>query len=246
MTERHWTDELSDYLNDDLPQAKRLEVEAHLSACVECRAMLEDLRAVIARAGDLQDAPPESDLWAGIAQAIGTAPQESAPRETAPQEDDRVIDLSTRLADSGPVEVDRRIRLTVPQLVAASVIMMMASGAMAWSLRPVAQGTRSVGDPQPAVVLPASLADRPTPAGYTQEVAQLEALMAEHRDELTPNTVRILEKNLAIIDRAIEESGKALAADPENEYLLEHLGRTFQRKVDYLRDASAISGWVTG
>ncbi len=236
MTQRHWTDELSDYLNDDLPQAKRLEVEAHLSACAECRAVLEDLRAVIARAGGLQDSPPESDLWAGIAQAIGTAPQE----------DDRVIDLSTRRTDSGPVEVDRRIRLTVPQLVAASVIMMMASGAMAWSLRPVAQETRSAGDPQPTVVLPASLADRPTPAGYTQEVAQLEALMAEHRDELTPNTVRILEKNLAIIDRAIEESSEALAADPANEYLLEHLGRTFQRKVDYLRNASAISGWVTG
>ena len=236
MTERHWTDELSDYLNGDLPQAERLAVEAHLSGCVECRAVLEDLKAVIARAADLQESPPESDLWVGIAQAI----------VTAPQEDERVIDLSTRRAGSGPVEVDRRVRLTVPQLVAASVIMMMASGAMAWSLRPMAQGTGSVGDPQPAVVLPAALADQPTLAGYTQEVAQLEALMAEHRDELTPNTVRILEKNLAIIDRAIAESSEALAADPANEYLLEHLGRTFQRKVDYLRDASAISGWVTG
>ena len=191
---------------------------------------------MVARAGDLEDSLPESDLWTGIAQAI----------RTAPQEDDQVIDLSARLAGSNPVEVDRRVRLTVSQLVAASVIMMMASGVMAWSLRPVSQGPGSVGDVQPAVVLPASLADRPSLTGYTQEVAQLEALVAEHRDELAPNTVRILEKNLAIIDRAIEASSVALAADPGNEYLLEHLGRAFERKVDYLRDASDISGWVTG
>ena len=108
MTERHWTDELSDYLNGDLPQAERLAVEAHLSGCVECRAVLEDLKAVIARASDLQESPPESDLWVGIAQAIATAPQE----------DERVIDLSTRRAGSGPVEVDRRVVLLFLMLAA--------------------------------------------------------------------------------------------------------------------------------
>ena len=40
MTEKHYTDRLSDYLNDDLPEAERLEVEAHLSGCGECRALL--------------------------------------------------------------------------------------------------------------------------------------------------------------------------------------------------------------
>jgi hypothetical protein len=191
---------------------------------------------VVAKAGDLQDSSPERDLWADIAHAI----------EAAPQEDDQVIDLSARLAGPKPVEVDRRVRLSVSQLVAASLIMMMASGAMAWSLRPVAQVPGAVGDVQPSVVIPASLADRPALSGYTQEVAQLEALITDHRDELAPNTLRILEKNLAIIDRAIEESAEALATDPGNEYLLEHLGRAFERKVDYLRDASDISGWVTG
>ncbi len=237
MTERHWTDELSDYLNGDLQQAERLEVEAHLAACGECRTLLEELRAVVARAGDLEDSAPANDLWTRIAQAI----------QAVPQEDEQVIDLSARIGGSHPVEVDRRVRLSVTQLVAASVIMIMASGAIAWSIRPMAPQAGAVaGAETSAVVLPASLADRPALAGYTQEVAQLEALIADHRDELAPNTVRILEKNLAIIDRAIEESSEALAADPGNEYLLEHLGRAFERKVDYLRDASDISGWVRG
>ena len=88
------------------------------------------------------------------------------------------------------------------------------------------------------VSLPAGVGD-----SYSEELARLEALLSEHRDELDPNTVRILEKNLAIIDRAIEESGEALAGDPGNEYLREHLDRAVRRKVDYLRDASLISGW---
>jgi hypothetical protein len=74
-------------------------------------------------------------------------------------------------------------------------------------------------------------------------LARLEELVEEHRSELEPNTIRILEKNLAIIDRAIEESAAALLADPSDQYLREHLSRSVQRKVDYLRVASEISGW---
>jgi anti-sigma factor RsiW len=235
MTEKHSTDALSDYLNDDLSQAERLEIEGHLSACAECRAVLEGLRAVVGKAGGLEDSSPTSDLWADIAKAI----------KDAPQEDEQVIDLSTRMASPKPVEIDRRVRLTLPQLAAASLIMMMASGALAWSVRPATEGAGVVSEVPAAMVVPASLVDRPALAGYTQEVAQLEALIADHRDELAPNTVRILEKNLAIIDRAIEESAAALSSDPGNEYLLEHLGRAFERKVDYLRDARDISGWST-
>ena len=82
--------------------------------------------------------------------------------------------------------------------------------------------------------------DRPGLAGYAQEVAELEALIVDHRDELALSTVRILEKNLAIIERAIEESSAALAADPGNAYLLENLGRAFERKVGYLPRTSPV------
>ena len=41
----------------------------------------------------------------------------------------------------------------------------------------------------------------------------------------------------------VEESGEALSQDPSNGYLREHLDRAVRRKVNYLRDASLISGW---
>lgn len=234
MTETHWTDRLSEYLDGELPVAERHELEAHLSGCAPCRETLAELRAVLEAAGILQDAPPEKDLWGGIAKAI----------DARSREDDQVIDLPARLGHPGNEEVDPRLRISVPQLVAAGLALMMASGALAWSLRPLAEESASVAAvAEPVGLIQASLPSD-APGTYSEELSRLQALMTEHRDELTPNTVRILEKNLAIIDRAIQESRSALEGDPGNEYLVEHLDRAFKRKVDYLRNASAIVGWT--
>ncbi len=80
--------------------------------------------------------------------------------------------------------------------------------------------------------------------GYADELRRLEDLLAEHRDDLAPATVRILEKNLNIIDRSIEESLAALQEDPASEFLRAHVDRAFRRKVEYLREASTIAGWA--
>jgi len=69
------------------------------------------------------------------------------------------------------------------------------------------------------------------------EAAQLEALLAQHRDGMDPETARILEKNLGIIDRAIQESVKALQSDPGNSFLESHLARSVETKASYLREA---------
>ncbi len=190
---------------------------------------------MVARARALEDAAPEKDLWKGIAHSIASLAQE----------DDQVIDLTARFGRVDPLEVDGRVRLSVSQLVAASLAMMIASGALAWSLRPMTSGAVSPEATSGSVaVVPASLPIE-MEESYAQDLARLEDLVEEHRSELAPNTLRILEKNLAIIDRAIEESSAALLGDPGNQYLREHLNRSVRRKVDYLRDASVISGWST-
>ena len=52
--------------------------------------------------------------------------------------------------------------------------------------------------------------------------------------------MRILERNLALIDRAIRESVEALALDPGNAFVEDYLWRSYERKVSYLRDATAL------
>jgi hypothetical protein len=50
----------------------------------------------------------------------------------------------------------------------------------------------------------------------------------------------VLEHSLAVIDSAISEARRALAADPASAYLNHHLARQMRRKLDLLRRATTI------
>jgi hypothetical protein len=75
---------------------------------------------------------------------------------------------------------------------------------------------------------------------YAAAVADLERVLAEGRGKLDTTTVKIIEQNLAAIDRAIAEAQRALDADSGNLYLNTHLAETMRRKLDLLRQAAAL------
>jgi hypothetical protein len=75
---------------------------------------------------------------------------------------------------------------------------------------------------------------------YDAAVAELEQVLQQGRGTLDTTTVHVLERNLALIDRAIADARRALAADPHNAYLNAHLAGTMRRKIDLLRQAAAI------
>ena len=225
-----WTDRLSEHLDGELSEAERAALAAHLDTCADCRATLAELRRVVARAQALDDAPPARDLWPAIARRIGA----SAPL---------VVDIAEH-------RMRRRISFTVPQLVAASIaLIMMSSGvALTWLSRrsvtpsPTPGAIRDAGSPSDPGTAPVQPVRWPvaTTQNYDAAVAELEAMLATHRATLDTATVRVLEKNLAIIDRAIAEARTALAADPNSAYLNHHLARTMRRKLDVLRQANAL------
>jgi hypothetical protein len=66
-----WTDRLSEYVDGDLADAERLELERHLETCSSCRTTLTELKDVIARARRLEDVPPGRDLWPVVARSGG-------------------------------------------------------------------------------------------------------------------------------------------------------------------------------
>jgi hypothetical protein len=73
---------------------------------------------------------------------------------------------------------------------------------------------------------------------YDAAIADLQQVLDQHRKELDPATVRIIEENLHIIDVATDQARKALAADPANPYLNGHLAEQMRRKVDLLRQVA--------
>lgn len=230
----HWTDRLSEYLDGELLSGERTALEQHLLGCEACRATLAELRRVVARAQALDDTPPAADLWPAIARRIGAGRASDVPD---------VPDVPD-VTDLGVYRARRRISFTVPQLAAAGIALMLVSGSVVWKvLSPSAT---------PVAVTPAPPAIAPLPDGapaawsgdasYDLVIARLEQLLAQNRTALDTATVRVLEKNLEIIDRAIAEARAALAADPASAYLNHHLARTMRRKVDLLRQASALAG----
>jgi hypothetical protein len=214
-----WTDKLSDYIDDELAPGERAALEAHLVTCVECADTLDELRAVVARAGTLTPRPPQTDLWPGIAPRLERA---------------SVTPFQPRTAG-------RRFSFTAPQLVAAGLALMVMSGGGVWVLQHGGRATdtpsvaASAGGPD-AGVAPAALAD----PRYDAAISDLEQALRAGRGDLDPGTVKILEKNLDAIDNAIDQSRRALAADPANVYLNNHLADARQRKLALLRRATAM------
>jgi hypothetical protein len=220
-----WTDRLSEYLDDELSPEERREVDAHLRECETCTVALAELQQVAALAAALPAAAPDRDLWAGVARRI------DAGRAAAP-----------------------RLSFTLPQLAAAALVLMAGPGWLALrmaappapvpsteqsrALQPTGTGPAVPGvqDADPAVI-PASFAD----AQYDAAVADLEGALRDGRGRLDPTTVTVLEENLALIDRAIDEARQALETDPASTYVSRHLMQTRRAKLDLLRHATALT-----
>jgi hypothetical protein len=135
----------------------------------------------------------------------------------------------------------------MPQLAAAAVALMLLSAGTVWIVLGRHPATRDgglgAGAPPSTAYAPhngsATVADFGF-ARYDAAIADLERVLAEHRKELDPSTVRVIESNLRIIDRATAQARRALAADPANPYLNGHLAEQMRRKVELLRQVTAL------
>jgi anti-sigma factor RsiW len=232
-----WTDQLSDYLDDELAPAERAAVANHLQECAACAAVLNDLKRVVSRAQGLDPRPPRADLWPAVAARIERTAQ------------------------------PRRFSFTLPQLAAAAVLLVAVSGGVVWQLVERSQRGASTsanaavdgsaerverGAPQvereasiPANAPVDGLAERPAvnfaDAQYDAAVSDLEKALRAGRGRLDKATIDIVEHNLQIIDQAIAQAREALSADPANTYLSGHLAEARRRKLDLLRRAAALA-----
>lgn len=233
----HVIERLSDHLDGDLSAEDAATIEAHLQGCVECARVCDELKSVREAGASLPEWGPDRDLWPGILARVGASADDTAQDDTA--HDGTVIDLRDRLA-TRPEEglLRRHVRLTIPQLVAASVALMFLSGAGALAFQPAGPvATVAPGALSPVAQLVSNGGEI---AGFDEQVAAFEAMLEEHREQLAENTVRILEKNLEIIDRAIDDSRRALERDPSSVFLQGHLAEALERKVGYLREAAQV------
>jgi hypothetical protein len=232
---------LAAYIEGDLPPAERAAAEQHFAECTSCAEALVELRAIAGEAAQLPLLAPSRDLWAGIESRIATP---------------------ITLLDSAPAAARRAPRRQWQLAIAASALIAVSAGATylitarsgATSTQPVNVATITAAQRQdsqpttspvqqaaPAPVAPAnvSLASRKKEVSvtrvYDREIALLDSLVHTRRESLDPKTVKIIEQNLKIIDRAIAESRAALAKDPKSPLLTNRLDNVLGSKVELLR-----------
>ena len=211
-----WTNRLSEYIDGELNATEREALEEHLATCGQCYATLGDLRQVVARAKQLEDREPANDLWAGIRAGMTPARDAEVGR---------------------PAQVSkRRLSFSIPQLLAASIALMLVSGGGAWlALR---QPTRTSA---PDVIAgrdtrrPQNVRDVNWTRSTDAAIADLQVALDQNEKRLDTATVRVVRQALATIDRAIADARAALDKDPGNTYLTLHLADTMRRKVELLR-----------
>jgi hypothetical protein len=180
----HTTDQLSDYLDDELPAAERAAVNEHLRDCIACRTLLEELRRVTLRAAALQDTPPRDTLWLEVAERIGHPGLELAPRD----------ELAARRRRAAP-------RLRWAAGVAAVLALGIGIGrTLPHEPAPVAQSTPSARtDPYRLTAVEHLARSQALLTSFqrTSADAQTQALVSHWADDLLSNTRLLLDSPAA-------------------------------------------------
>lgn len=249
MTHHEMQERLEGFLAGTLMPAEARLVEAHLTGCEECRREKEALARLLARAAELpRGITPPRDLWPEIAARLETKPivlpggvvHAPGTREISAGETP-VISLEERRAVRAPLRV--AWTTWAVRAAAALLLVVLSSAITVMVMRQGQDGPQLVQQVPPATARPgvtALVAFGPTEAEYIRTADDLAAVLDSRRDSLSPETVRIVEENLRIIDRAIAEARAALEADPNNVDLTHMLGGMYQQKVEMLQNAAQL------
>lgn len=210
-------DRLDDFLDGELPEEVHREVESHLSTCAACREEARRLRSILAEARALpREMAPPRDLWPEIAREIG------AGKVVSP-----AFGRKTGLRSWMPA-----LAAAAVAVAALSVVLMRGGGGT--------DGGPGGGTTVPAAGASVALLD--AERGYAMAAEELLAALAERKDSLSPETRESVERNLAVIDKALNEIREALQKEPKNPELNRMLASTHRKKVEVLRRVVRLSG----
>ncbi|HSL21882.1 MAG TPA: anti-sigma factor [Vicinamibacterales bacterium] len=223
----HFAEAISALADGTLDAADRPRLEAHLEACGECRALLDDLRALRRDAAALGPAPLPTALWPRVAARL----REQGVREWAA---------------TGS-------RGAFWQWAAIAAVLLLAVGVslmVTWTRRPPsatpthaddATRTAAAGNAAAAPSVQSVEAElKMAEEHYERAISGLEQVASSDQGSLDPQVAATVKRNLEVIDQAIAESRSALSAEPQNQPARESLFEALRRKIGILQDTIAL------
>ncbi|MCX6549692.1 MAG: zf-HC2 domain-containing protein [Acidobacteria bacterium] len=213
---------VQDLVDGDLAPDVRADLDRHVAGCPACLALLADLREIRRGADDLPRHTPRRLVWEGIARQIAA---EQASRR-------RVFWTGTRVALA--------LAATLVVAVASSVWVLRAPPATTAAPGVTTAGTAAAHQSKTDLVQDVDEHLRVADEHYEKAIAGLEAIVKSDQGALDPAVAATLQKNLGVIDVAIQESRAAIKSQPHSELAQTSLFEALRQKVALLEDTIAL------
>jgi anti-sigma factor RsiW len=224
---------IHDYADESLDAAERAAIDRHLAECDECRALVADLAEIRRVAGSLDLREPPVRAWSRIERAIRLEDEHSADRTS----------FASFL----------RSRTTWTWMAAAAVLVLAVAAGLRYTPRPSTTATNSTSATSSATTAQSQAARANADAAqsveaelrqaaehYENAIKGLEQIANAEQSALDPRTAATLQKNLSVIDQAINESRAALRAEPTSAPAQQSLIDSFKSKMALLQDTVAL------
>lgn len=202
----------------------------------ELRALLSSLP---------KELPPERDLTAEIAMQTWDSRKTPAPGREAPSS---ALDAGTRHGwrtswSSGQGWLLAAAAAILVVVSSTLTVLVLRSGDGSGADRIAATSEEAMPVVYGARFASAGFAEdlRIVAEDYEQAVEELRAVLEVNRDVLGESTMRIVEENLEVLDTALRETLEALQSAPADAQLRESMVATYERKLDFLRQAVALT-----
>lgn len=225
-----YQDLLSDFVDGSLTQSDSDKIEAHLSICGACAETRGDLEAIVGfcreHRGEYDAVPNERALWLRISNTIESEQSVASPASIPPG-----AGWWFRL-------MNRSWELSFPQLAAAvTVIIILVSvvttvGLRRFGFSGVSAGVQSAG---PSLALNgSSLQDRFRQ--QQQVVAYWNQRVELNKARWNPQMRETFDRNMSVIDAAVNDSMRRLTQDPHDEVSEEILNAALNDKLELLKE----------
>jgi anti-sigma factor RsiW len=221
MTCKDYSEAIAEFVDGALDPARQRDLERHVEGCPACRALVADLKSIQAAAFTLDRAEVPAHILPSLRARLAEEP--------LPHARGRLLSFpSSRSA-------------RIAWLVAAAALLVVTTAGILSLTRPSAphateQATTITpsADPNEAVASVQAELQLAT-EHYEKAIQQLEQIAQSENGALDPQVAAVFQRNLGVIDQAIDESRAALQSQPASADVQESLFDAMRSKVALLQ-----------
>ena len=226
-------DLVSDFLDGALNREDQSLLSAHLEECLDCVAVRDDLQSIVGfcrtHRGEYDAPPNQQALWLRIRNMIESGAGAEAPA-AAPDKPSRTSVWKNWTG--------RSWELSFAQLVASgAVIVLVVSLSTVVGLRRYQSGelkANAAPDNSSMSLAAASLRDRVSK--QQQLISYWNQRVEFNKTRWSPEMRETFERNLQVIDQAVDESFNSLSQNPHDEVSEEMLNAALNEKLSLLKE----------